>query len=334
MSAPADRIIEELTAGPEHEKLRLDKFLSLAFQDYSRSFLQRAIRDGGVTVAGRTAKPSYLIRAGDAVRVEMPILVADHLEPEPIPLAVLYEDEHLLAVNKPADLVVHPSRGHSSGTLANALLHHCRQRLSDLNGPLRPGIVHRLDRDTSGVILCAKTNAAHAALAAQFKDRRVRKEYLAVARGRMEHDSGEISLPISRDPRMRQKMCARARPGAGRSRAAVTRYFVLERFERFTVLRVEPLTGRTHQIRVHLSAIRHPVVADALYGGGEALYRAEISGETKPGKDDSEPPLIARQALHARSIRFNHPVTGAPMTVTAEPPEDILALLAALKAWG
>ena len=182
MSESSDLIVEELTAGPEHEKLRLDKFLSLAFQDYSRSFLQRAIREGRVTVRGRAVKPSCLMKAGDAVRVEIPVLVEDHLDPEPIPLTILYEDEHFLAVNKPPDLVVHPSRGHARGTLANALLYHCRQHISDLNGPLRPGIVHRLDRDTSGVILCAKTNAAHAALAAQFKDRLVHKEYLAVVR--------------------------------------------------------------------------------------------------------------------------------------------------------
>ena len=340
-------IVEELTAADEHQGLRLDKFLSLAFRDYSRSFLQRAIREGRVTVRGRTAKPSYLVRPGDTVRVELPVLAEDHLEPEPIPLEILYEDEHIVAVNKPADMVVHPSRGHAHGTLANALLHHCRQRLSDLNGPLRPGIVHRLDRDTSGVILCAKTNAAHSRLAEQFKDRRVHKEYLAVVRGRMEYDSGEIALPIGRDPRMREKMRALSpavrAPGlpplrpAGRP--AVSRYFVQERFPRFTVVRVEPLTGRTHQIRVHLSAIKHPVVADALYGGGDALHPAEIFGKGKGGPNQSAPspassnePLIARQALHARAIRFAHPITGAEMTLRAEPPPDILALIGALRA--
>ena len=331
MSEPSEVIVEELTAGPEHEGLRLDKFLSLVFQDYSRSFLQRAIREGRATVRGQTVKPSRLIKSGDAVRIAIPILVEDHLEPEPIPLAVLYEDEHFLAVNKPPDLVVHPSHGHARGTLVNALLYHCRQHVSDLNGPLRPGIVHRLDRDTSGVILCAKTNAAHAALAAQFKDRRVRKEYLAVVRGRMEHDSGEISFPIGRDPRLRQKMRVCLDQGATRARPAVSRFFVEERFERFTLVRVEPLTGRTHQIRVHLSAVRHPVVADALYGGGESLYRSEIPGRGKPAGDTAEPPLIARQALHARSIRFSHPSTGAAMTLTAEPPADILSLIAALR---
>jgi 23S rRNA pseudouridine1911/1915/1917 synthase len=299
------------------------------FPDYSRSFLQRAIKEGRVTVGGRKAKASDLMRPGNAVRVELPMLVEGHLDPENIPLDVVYEDEHILAVNKPPDLVVHPSRGHAHGTLANALLFHCRRQLSDLNGPLRPGIVHRLDRDTSGIILCAKSNAAHARLAEQFKDRRVHKQYLAVVRGSMEHDSGEISLPIGRDSRMREKM--RVCPAGGKGRPAVSRWFVEERFDRFTTVRVEPLTGRTHQIRVHLSAIRHPVVADAQYGGGEALYPHEVSGKAGTPQTTPEEPLIARQSLHALAVRFTHPVTGAPMALSANPPDDILTLLVALR---
>ena len=318
-------IVDELTVGEETADLRLDKFLSLAFRDYSRSFLQRAIREGRVTLGGRSVKPRHLVRAGDAVRVELPVLLEDHLEPEPIPLDILFEDEHLLVVNKPADLVVHPSRGHSHGTLANGLLHHCREHVSDVNGPLRPGIVHRLDRDTSGVLVCAKTNAAHRGLAEQFKDRRVHKEYIAVVRGRMEQDSGEISLPIGRDRRMRERM--RVRTYGGRS--AVSRYFTLERLGDFSVVRVEPRTGRTHQIRVHLSAERHPIVADALYGGGEALRASEIRSGKVPSS--GERPLIARQALHARAIRFTHPVTGKQVSVQAALPQDIAGLIEALR---
>ncbi len=321
---PDDVIVENLTVAEETAGLRLDRFLSLAFRDYSRAFLQRAIKEGHVTVGGVARKPRYLVKPSEAIRVELPVLVEDRLDPEPIPLDILFEDEHMLAVNKPPDLVVHPSRGHAHGTLANALLHHCREHISDANGPLRPGIVHRLDRDTSGVILCAKTNAAHGRLAEQFKDRTVRKEYLAVVRGRMEYDSGEIDLPIGRDLRMRERM----RVDTVGGRKAISHYFVEERFARFTVVRVHPRTGRTHQIRVHLSALRHPVVADALYGGSDALYPHEVAGG-QPA--ESEKPLIARQALHACTIAFRHPVSGEEMRLEAPAPDDIALLIDVLR---
>jgi len=313
-----------MVVAEEASGVRLDRFLSAAFQDYSRTFLQKAIRGGAVTVEGEARKPRTAVRAGERIRVELPLLVEARLRPEPMDLDVLYEDEHLLAVNKPPNLVVHPSRGHGGGTLANGLLHYCRENLSDANGPLRPGIVHRLDRDTSGAILCAKTNRAHAGLTELFRTRRVRKEYLAVARGRVEHDSGEIVLPIGRDTRMRQKMRVRVEGG----KQAVSRFYVEERFERFTVLRVAPRTGRTHQIRVHLSAQRHPVAADALYGGGEAVYPHEVAGRP-PGTD--ERPLIARQALHARRVAFRHPMTGAEIRIEAPIPQDMTRLLDALR---
>ena len=317
-------IVEEITAAGEGEGLRLDKFLSMAFEEYSRSFLKRAIQRGGVTVNGGAVKPRTLVHCGDKIRITLPVAAETGLEPEALALEVLYEDDDVVAINKPADMVVHPSRGHARGTLANALLHHCRAGLSDVNGPLRPGIVHRLDRDTSGVILCAKSNAAHAGLGEQFKDRRVHKEYLAVVRGRMEYDSGEIALPIGRDRRLREKMGVDAVHG----RPAVSRYFVEERYERFTVVRVEPRTGRTHQIRVHLSAQRHPVVADGLYGGGGAVGLAEVRGGSRAA---GERPLIARQALHARAIRFEHPLTGAPCQIRAPIPADLGSFLAALR---
>ncbi len=325
MLDPEKKIIEEVTVGPEHTGLRVDKVLSLLFRDYSRSFLQRVIRDGGVTLNDRRPQLRTLVKEGDSLRAEIPILVEDQLDPEPISLDVIYEDADMLAVNKPPDQVVHPSRGHARGTLANALLHHCRTNLSDLNGPLRPGIVHRLDRDTSGVILCAKSNAAHTSLSAQFKERRVHKEYLAVVRGCLEHDSGEIALPIGRDPRMRERMSVHVTDG----RPAVSRYFVQRRYDRFTRVRVEPKTGRTHQIRVHMSAEGHPVAGDALYGGGDRVTLSEIR---LGRRNEDEAAIITRQALHARRIRFRHPVTDEEMAIAAPIPPDLAALIEALEA--
>jgi len=327
MGGKRREIVDTLTVGPEHAGMRLDRFLAVALTDYSRAFLQRAIREGRATVAGEAVKAKRPVKEGDEVRVALPILAEDRLRPEPIPLDIVYEDDDIIAVNKPPHMVVHPSRGHGRGTLANALLHHCRRHLSDTGGPLRPGVVHRLDRDTSGIILCAKTNRAHASLSEQFKNREIHKEYMAVVRGRMEHDSGEITLPIGRDNREREKM--RVDPLTGRP--AITLYFVVRRFERFTLVRVTPRTGRTHQIRLHLAALNHPVVADALYGGGDAVGTAEL---TVPSQAENAEPLIERQALHARSITFAHPATGRPMTLTAPLPQDMRRLLDALERTG
>jgi 23S rRNA pseudouridine1911/1915/1917 synthase len=325
MSPKGKYLTEEVCVPAEAEGTRLDKYASQAFPDFSRAFLQKAIKEGNVTINGAEAKPKTPVTEGDQVRVVLPILKSDHLHAEDIPLEVIYEDEHFLAVNKPAHMVVHPSRGHGCGTLANALLHHCRKQVSDLNGPLRPGIIHRLDRDTSGIILCAKSNPAHAGLGEQFRNRLVRKQYLAIVRGRMEYDSGEIKLPLGRDPRHRERMRVQMHGG----RDALSRYYVEERFERFTFVRIEPKTGRTHQIRVHLTAQKHPVAADRLYGGGDVVRPCELKCHRLI---PDEEPVLTRQALHASRIFFTHPVTHKAMELGAPLPDDMEKALEILRS--
>lgn len=302
---------------------RLDLYLAAALPDFSRTFIQRLIREGGVTVNAAPAKPSYALRRGDRIEVEVELPEGPPVPPENIPLDILFEDEHLLAVNKPPDMVVHPAKGHQSGTLVNALAGHT-QTLSSAYGELRAGIVHRLDRDTSGVILCAKTDAAHAALAAQFEDRSVEKHYLAVVEGAPELDSDLIDAPLGRSRHNPEAVAIAPRTG----RPAQTIYRVERRYRGFARLDVQPRTGRTHQIRVHLAHIGHPIVADSLYGHRCALYRSELEGR-QPAAD--EPPLIERQALHARSIAINHPATGERLTLAAPLPPDLQALLHALE---
>ena len=317
---------ETAVVGPERAGERLDRVAAEVFPDYSRSFLQKAIRDGQVTLDGERVKPRAPVHEGAVVRARLPVLGDTSLTPEPIPLDVLYEDGDLLILNKPAGMVVHPSRGQAMGTVANALLAHCRN-LSDVNGPLRPGIVHRLDRDTTGALVAAKTNRAHAGLAAQFEARTVRKTYHAIVRGRMEFDEGQVDLPIGRDPRVREKMTVRRLDG----RPALSRYKVIERFRRFTYVGVQIMTGRTHQIRVHLGALKHAVVADPTYGGGPPLTRSAILGRAP---DPGDEPLIARQALHAYELGFRHPVTDEEMTSQAPLPEDFERALAVLREEG
>src|SRR5690606_11135194 len=230
------------------------------------------------------------------ITVERPALAELELEPEDIPLDVLFEDDAIVVLNKPAGLAVHPPRAGRGGTLANALLFHF-QKLSRPD-PIRPGIVHRLDADTSGVIVCAKDDSAHFKLAKQFEQRTVKKEYLAIVRGRMKQPSGEIDMPIGRHPDHYEMQ--RVHP---EGRSAVTHWEVIEEFKRFSLLRLKPQSGRTHQLRVHLSAINHPIVGDRLYSRKPPLTRSEVEGrEAEPG----EPPLIARQALHAARLEFEH----------------------------
>ncbi len=321
---------------------RLDKLVAEMCPELSRSLLQKLIEIGRVTVSGKAKKSSYRLREGNTVTVELPPmgdLAPKEVKPAKMALDILYEDDAIIVVNKPAGIIVHPtaSRVGERLSLVAGLLYHCEGKLSDLGDPLRRGVVHRLDRDTSGVIIAAKTNEAHNNLTEQFRERRVHKKYLAVVRGEMEQESGEVTLPIGRDSRAHDKKVVRLVGG----RPAISRFEVKERFRGFTVVELFPRTGRTHQLRVHMSAIGHPVVADAMYGGGTAICIAENSKlETRNSKEKASPKLetqetdkliIARQALHAMEIAFAHPVTHKEMTLTAPLPDDIRALIEALR---
>ena len=305
------------------EGRRLDQYLAAALPGFSRAQLQRLIRDGGITVNGEQAKPSYAVRKDDVIDVTVELPGGPAVAAEDVPLDILYEDDHMLAVNKPPDMVVHPGKGHQGGTLVNALMGHTR-RLAAAGGELRAGIVHRLDRDTSGVILAAKTDTAQSALQQQFAARTVEKHYLAVVEREPELDADLIDLPLGRHPRHPEMGAIRRRDG----KAARSIYRVVRRFRGFAHLDVEILTGRTHQIRIHLTHIGHPVVADGLYSERGALYRSDLLG--RPPAED-EPPIIERQALHAHRIAVDHPFTGQRMEFTAPVPADIQALLDALE---
>ena len=293
------RACVELTVALEHEGLRLDAYLAQQFPDCSRVRLRCVINAAEATVDGRRIKAAHRLRAGQHVAIMLPPPPREAPPPEAIPIDVLYEDECLAVINKPAGMVVHPAKGHWTGTLAGGLTRHFQQ-LSSVGGPARPGIVHRLDRDTSGLMVVARTDRAHLDLAAQFEARTVEKEYFAIVAGEPDHDRDVIERAIGAHPYQREKMAIRT--GHGTSRDAQTFYEVEERFEGFAALRVCPKTGRTHQIRVHLAHIGCPVLCDRLYGGRAQITRGEIR---RAGEDDQV--LLGRQALHARRLTFRHP---------------------------
>lgn len=303
---------------PVHESdvgKRLDVFLAERLPKYSRSIVRKAIEAGGARVDGQLVKASWKLKSNQVVFFEPPDLPRDGPQPEDIPLDILYEDEALVAVNKPPRMVVHPAKGHWSGTLTSALAFHF-QSLSSIGGATRPGIVHRLDRDTSGVILIAKTDAAHLKLAAQFEARSVIKEYIAFTRNTVDRDQDIIDQPIGAHPYQREKMAIRA--GHATSRAARTELRVAARYRGFSKWLARPKTGRTHQIRVHLSHVGCPVVCDRLYAGHGKLTRGELTGD----RQDTTV-VLDRQALHAAEIRFNHPSTDEPLSITAQLPADL-----------
>ncbi len=316
----------ELVVQPEETGWRLDVLLAHHFSDYSRVHLRRVITSGGVTIDGRGGKPAYRVRGGQRLSITLPEIPRQAASPENIPLHVLYDDDWLAVIDKPAGMVVHPARGNWSGTLASALQYRFGGRLSAVGGPCRPGIVHRLDRDTSGVILVAKHDLAHAKLAAQFQTRSIEKEYFAILAGVPQRDRDVVDRPIGVHPTQREKMAIRR--GSARARPAETFYEVVERFDGFAAVRVLPKTGRTHQIRVHLSHVGCPVLCDRQYGGRARLTRGELR---RVPEDDFV--LLQRQALHARRLRLAHPRTGRPLEVEAPLPDDMAAVLEALRAY-
>jgi 23S rRNA pseudouridine1911/1915/1917 synthase len=290
--------MREFSITPEDVGERLDRFVTRQLPEHSRAYLQQRIEQGQISVDGRAAKPGYRLRAGDRITVSLPPPQPWGVLPEPIPLDILYEDVHLLVVNKAAGVVVHPSPGNASGTLVNALLAHCTH-LSGIGGVERPGIVHRLDKDTSGAMVVAKDDVTHRGLARQFAERRVKKLYLAVVSGDIRHAEGVIDAAVGRHPVHRQKMSTQTRVG----RQAVTEFRVLERFGLYTLVELRPRTGRTHQIRVHMAALGHPLLGDPTYG----RYRKEL--ERLPLAHQLA--WFRRQALHAWVLGFTHPATGA-----------------------
>ena len=298
-----------LTAASEDRGVRLDSFLAGRVPELTRSAAARLIETGRVTVAGRTAAKSCRLEGGELVEAELPDPEPTQALPQDIPLDVVYEDGDVIVVNKPAGLVVHPAPGHPDGTLVNALLHHCGSSLSGIGGELRPGIVHRIDRDTSGLIIAAKNDAAHQALSAQLQDHTLARTYEAVVVGNLREDQGTVDAPIGRHHTDRKKMAVTDRGG----RAAVTHWEVLERFQGFTHVRCRLETGRTHQIRVHMAHLGHPICGDTVYGARKPV------------------PGLTGQCLHAVGLRFIHPRTGEAVELSCPLSDAFTALLEKLR---
>ncbi|MCM3126281.1 RluA family pseudouridine synthase [Paenibacillus sp. MER 78] len=300
--------IQEWTVEADFAKERIDKYIADSMDDVSRSQVQIWIGDGHVTVNGNQVKSNYKLAAGDKIELVVPEVAAVEILPENIPLEVVYEDSSVIVVNKPRGLVVHPAPGHASGTLVNALMYHCHD-LSGINGELRPGIVHRIDKDTSGLLMAAKNDKAHASLAAQLKDHSVNRRYIALVHGHVQHDQGTIDAPIGRDAHDRKMFTVTER----NSKHAVTHFSVMERLGDHTLLELKLETGRTHQIRVHMKFIGHPLVGDPMYGRSKGV---KMNG----------------QALHAATLGFVHPDSGETLEFNAPLPQDMEDVLASLRS--
>ena len=304
------------TAASEDAGARLDSYLATAFS-LSRSAAERLIQEGRVSVAGGEANKKYRLRGGEEIILTLPDPTPAEAQPEDIPLHIIYEDEDIVVVNKPAGMVVHPAAGNESGTLVNALLYHCKGSLSGVGGVERPGIVHRIDKDTAGLLVVAKNDAAHQHLSEQLKVHRVSRIYKAIVLGNLKEDEGTVNAPIGRHPVDRKRMAIMRRPGEGKE--AVTHYRVLRRFGQMALVECRLETGRTHQIRVHMASLGHPLLGDPVYGGDgtkfEARHRAHICG----------------QCLFAGELALVHPRTGEEMRFTAPIPEDFNTVLALIE---
>lgn len=310
---------ETLTVPAEAAGLRLDVWLADALS-ITRSAAVRLIEEGGVRVGGRPAPKKLKLCGGEAVEADIPDPTPAEAIPQNIPLDIVYEDGDIVVVNKPQGMVVHPAAGNPDGTLVNALLWHCGDSLSGVGGVIRPGIVHRIDKDTSGLLVVAKHDEAHLTLAAGLKDHAIARVYAAIAVGNLREDTGTVDAPIGRHPTDRKRMAILH--GSPAAREAVTHYTVLERFEGFCHIECRLETGRTHQIRVHMASLGHPLLGDPVYGGDKTRFERLHAD------------LICGQCLHARELRFTHPRTGEPMCFTAPLPDNFTAVLEKLRRRG
>lgn len=297
---------QEFYVGSQEEDVRIDKYLSLECEDISRSYIQKLLKAGQVLVNGKPVKASYVVEEEDMISLEVPEAIMPEIMAEPMDLDILYEDEDVLLINKPKGMVVHPAAGHYTGTLVNGLMYHCRDQLSGINGVMRPGIVHRIDMDTTGVIIACKNDMAHNSIAAQLKEHSMTRRYEAIVHGVLKEDEGTIDAPIGRHPAERKKMSI----NYNRGRNAVTHYRVLKRLKQYTHVECRLETGRTHQIRVHMASIHHPLLGDALYGPA----KCPVSG-------------LQGQTLHAGILGFIHPRTGVYMEFRAPLPDYFSRLL-------
>ena len=304
----SDAMLEEYTVEESQSGMRLDKFLTEIYPDQTRSFLQKLVKSGEIKVNGKPViKAGFVVEGGDQVSASIPTPQAVEIEAENIPLDILYEDADVLIVNKPKGMVVHPSAGHYSGTLVNAIMYHCADSLSGINGEIRPGIVHRIDMDTTGALIICKNDAAHVDIAEQIKEHTVTRRYRGIVCGVVKEDEGTIEGAIGRHPTQRKKMAINEKNG----KPAITHYKVLQRFAKYTYMEFRLETGRTHQIRVHMASIGHPLLGDELYGNPKNLAMKGLQGQT----------------LHAMVIGFVHPTTHEYMEFEAPLPEYLQNLL-------